>query len=111
MYGTVEKDRGHDGPGAGAAAEHRPDRRRNQEQKTGEITPFIQLSEYSYKWNKYHINIQATIKDNYDLDKFWISFAFNNEKKTDYPEAIVLILMELARAHKGWLFYRKSESE
>lgn len=66
-----------------------------REQKTGDITPFIQLSGWSYKWNKYHIDIQATIKENHDLDKFWVSFAFDNEKKDDYPKEIISILTEL----------------
>jgi hypothetical protein len=65
------------------------------EQKTGDITPYIQLSGYSYKWNKYHIDIQATIKEDWNLETFWISFAFDNEKRTDYPNELIEIFNEL----------------
>ncbi len=64
------------------------------EQKTGDITPYIQLTGFTYKRCKYHIDIQATITNDYNLDKYWVSFAFDNEKRTDYPEDLVTILIE-----------------
>ena len=66
------------------------------EQKTGDVTPYIQLSGYTYKRNKYHIDIQASIHENdWNLETFWVSFAFDNEKRSDYPDEIVFILDDL----------------
>ena len=66
------------------------------EQKTGDITPYIQLSGYTYKRNKYHIDIQASIHENdWNLETFWVSFAFDNEKRSDYPDEILFILEDL----------------
>lgn len=66
------------------------------EQKTGDITPFIQLSGYTYKRNKYHIDIQSSIKESdWSLETFRVSFAFDNEKRTDYPDDLLEIFNEL----------------
>lgn len=66
------------------------------EQKTGDITPFIRLSGYTYKRNKYHIDIQSSIKESdWSLETFWVSFAFDNEKRTDYPDDLLEIFNEL----------------
>lgn len=66
------------------------------EQKTGDVTPYIQLSGYTYKRNKYHIDIQASIHENdWNLETFWVSFAFDNEKRSDYLDEIVFILDDL----------------
>ena len=66
------------------------------EQKTGDVTPYIQLSGFTYKRNKYHIDIQASIHENdWNLETFWVSFAFDNEKRSDYPDEIVSILEDL----------------
>lgn len=66
------------------------------EQKTGDITPFIQLSGFTYKRNKYHIDIKAILKENdWNLKNFRVSFAFDNERRTDYPNTIVSILEDL----------------
>ena len=63
------------------------------EQKTGDITPYIQFSGYSYKRNKYHIDIQASIvEDEWNIETFWVSFAFDNEKRFDYPEELISLL-------------------
>ena len=67
-----------------------------KEQKTGDVTPYIQLSGYTYKRNKFHIDIQASIHENdWNLETFWVSFAFDNEKRSDYPDEIVFILEDL----------------
>lgn len=66
------------------------------EQKTGDITPFIRLSGYTYKRNKYHIDIQSSIKESdWSLETFRVSFAFDNEKRTDYPDDLLEIFNEL----------------
>ena len=65
------------------------------EQKTGEITPYIQLSGFTYKRNKYHVDIQASIGEDWKLETFWVSFAFDNEKRTDYPDELLKIFNEL----------------
>lgn len=65
------------------------------EQKTGDIIPTILFSEYKYKRNKYHIEIQASINDSWNLERFWVSFAFDNEKRTDYPNELVYILEDV----------------
>lgn len=63
------------------------------EQKTGDVTPYIQFSGYSYKRNKYHIDIQASIvEDEWNIETFWVSFAFDNEKRFDYPEELISLL-------------------
>ncbi len=67
-----------------------------KEEKTGDIIPTIQFDGYTYKRNKYHIEVQASIKDDdWDLETFWISFAFDNDKRNDYPDEILAILKEL----------------
>ena len=65
------------------------------EQKTGDITPYIELSNFVYKHNRYHIDIQASIDSEWNLETFWVSFAFDNEKRYDYPKEIVSILEKL----------------
>lgn len=66
------------------------------EQKTGDITPFVRLSGYTYKRNKYHIDIKAILKENdWDLKYFRVSFAFDNEKRADYPDELSIIFNEL----------------
>ncbi len=67
-----------------------------KEQKTWDITPWIRGSEFTYKRCKYHIDIQASInEEDYSLSTFWVSFAFDNEKRDDYPEELVTILSDL----------------
>lgn len=66
-----------------------------REQKTGDITPYIELSNFVYKHNRYHIDIQASIDSEWNLETFWVSFAFDNEKRYDYPKEIVSILEKL----------------
>jgi len=51
------------------------------EQKTGDIIPTILFSGFTYKRCKYHIEIQASIKE-----------AFDNEKRTDYPDELISLL-------------------
>lgn len=66
------------------------------EQKTRDITPYICFSEYTYKQNTYHIYIQASIKARErDLESFLVFFAFDNEKKTDYPDELLNLFNEL----------------
>ena len=66
------------------------------EQKTGDITPFIRLSGYTYKHNKYHTDIQAILKENdWNLKTYRVSFAFDNVKRTDYPDELLEIFNEL----------------
>ena len=66
------------------------------EQKTGDVTPYIQLSGFTYKRNKYHIDIQASIHENdWNLETFWVSYAFDQEKRSDDPDEIVSILDDL----------------
>lgn len=64
-------------------------------QKTGDITPYIELSNFVYKHNRYHIDIQASIDSEWNLETFWVLFAFDNEKRYDYPKEIVSILEKL----------------
>lgn len=65
------------------------------EQKTGDITPYIELSNFVYKHNRYHIDIHASIDSEWNLETFRVSFAFDNEKRYDYPKEIVSILEKL----------------
>jgi len=83
------------------------------EQKTGDITPYIKLEEYKYKRNDYHIDIQASIDEEYNLATFWVSFAFDNEKRTDYPDELVSILedMKFKRSDIDNSYEWKSKSE
>ena len=62
------------------------------EQKTGDIIPTILFSGFTYKRCKYHIEIQASIKEDWNLETFWVSFAFDNEKRTDYPDELISLL-------------------
>jgi hypothetical protein len=62
------------------------------EQKTGDIIPTILFSGFTYKRSKYHIEIQASIKEDWNLETFWVSFAFDNEKRTDYPDELISLL-------------------
>lgn len=62
------------------------------EQYTGEIAPYIQLSGYTYKQYGYHIDIRASLDNDWALKSFVVSFVPDNEKRIDYPEAIAALL-------------------
>ena len=83
------------------------------EQKTGDIAPYIQLSGYTYKQNGYHIDIRASLGEEWILKSFVVIFAFDNEKKTDYPDELVSAIEEsgFMRSPIGTLFYWESPSE
>lgn len=83
------------------------------EQKTGDIIPTILFSGYKLKRNKYHIEIIASLKDNWDLLYFWVIFAFDNEKRDDYPDELTSLLNSLGfRRNRDDKYYAwKSSSE
>lgn len=75
-----------------------------KEQKTWDITPWIRGSKFTYRRCKYHIDIQASINpEDYSLSKFLVSFAFDNEKRDDYPEELMTLLTGLK--------FKKSEND
>lgn len=83
------------------------------EQKTGGIAPYIQLSGYTYRQNGYHIDIRASLGEGWILKSFVVIFAFDNEKKTDYPDELISAFEELGfmRSPLGTLFQWESPSE
>ncbi len=62
-------------------------------QKTVDVVPFILLNDYSFNDDKYRITIK-TILENGDFKSFKVSFGFENEKRTDFPDGILEILEE-----------------
>lgn len=64
-------------------------------QKRSDISPYISIKDFSYKHNKYSIEIYTVLNENNDFDKFQLTFGFNNENKFDYPDEIINILKEL----------------
>jgi len=84
-----------------------------KEQKTWDVTPWIRGDELTYKRCKYHIDIQSSITEDYDLDTFWVSFAFDNERREDYPDELAEILLNLkfVRSETDNSYEWKSKSE
>lgn len=64
-------------------------------QKRSDIRPHISIKNFLYKHNKYSIEIYSMLSKNGDFDKYQITFGFNNEKKVDYPDAILEIVGQL----------------
>ena len=64
-------------------------------QKTVDVIPYIIFSDYTYHRVKYHIYIDTLLGSDCQFCKFCVSFAFDNEKRTDYPDEINDILEEL----------------
>lgn len=63
-------------------------------QKRSDIDPHILIKDFSYRHNKYKIEIYAGT-ENGDFDKFQIVFCFNNENKSDYPDDVTEIITGL----------------
>lgn len=73
------------------------------------------INDFSYKHNKYSIEIYTVLNANHDFDKFQLTFGFNNENKFDYPDEIIEILKELGIENEdetvNWFsWYCKSEN-
>ena len=84
-------------------------------QKRSDISPHISIKDFSYKHNKYSIEIYTVLNANHDFDKFQLTFGFNNENKFDYPDEIIEILKELGIENEdetvNWFsWYCKSEN-
>lgn len=61
-------------------------------QKTVDIIPHIEFNDFTYHRAKYYILIDTLLKDDCQFNKFRVSFAFVNEKRTDYPAEIEAIM-------------------
>lgn len=85
-------------------------------QKRSDVSPHISVKDFSYRNNKYSIEIYAVVKqENGDFDKFQITFGFNNENKFDYPDEVIEIAEGLGFRNEdegvNWFsWYCKSEN-
>ena len=61
-------------------------------QKTVDIIPHIEFNDFTYHRAKYYILIDTLLKDDCQFNKYRVSFAFVNEKRTDYPAEIEEIM-------------------
>ncbi len=90
-------------------------------QKRADIRPHISVKDFTYKNEKYSIEIYAIIAQNNDphkrdFDKFQLRFGFNKENKFDYPEEVLEILESLNFKKeddnvKWFAWYCKSEND
>lgn len=84
-------------------------------QKRSDISPHISIKDFLYRNNKYSIEIYTVLNGNNDFDRFQLTFGFNNENKSDYPDEIIEILKELGIEDKDkkvnrFSWYCKSEN-
>lgn len=64
-------------------------------QKRSDITPHISIKDFTYKRNKYCIQIYTELNENDDFSCFELSFGYNNENKFDYPDEIIKLMNQL----------------